>query len=169
MSSSMRALLAGLLLVFLFPGRASADNFTIPDPFTGYDSTLRHRTGASGFTDTYTFLMPSGHDGISGDFYYANITPGASGVLRLLDSGNNLLSAWNWTPGTYNYSAFGLTAGETYKLRVRGTPIARDGWYQFHASPAPEPHEWVLLLAGLGIVVASARRRRRAVQVPASV
>ncbi|MBI4754091.1 MAG: PEP-CTERM sorting domain-containing protein [Betaproteobacteria bacterium] len=160
MPSLLRAVLSRLWLAVLLSSPAFAGDFTIPDPFTSYDSTLRHRTGATDFTDTYTFLLPIGHDGISGDFYYANLTPGASGVLRLLDNTNNVLSAWDWPAGTYSFSAFGLTAGQTYKIRVRGTPIAADGWYQFHATPAPEPHEWALMLAGLGMLALVARRRR---------
>jgi hypothetical protein len=68
--------------------------------------------------------------------------------------------------------AFGNAAGTTLNIAAANTNVRfywlddhwndNQGGLSLNVTPVPEPHEWAMLLAGLGMVGAIARRRRRA-------
>lgn len=74
--------------------------------------------------------------------------------------------------GTLNLTGLGLAAGADGKLRIEfseefkdfGLNVAEGQWASgsltFDVSPVPEPASAALLLAGLGVVAARARRQR---------
>lgn len=54
-----------------------------------------------------------------------------------------------------------LTAGQTYSFELKGT--ASQATYTVTLAPVPEPETWAMLLSGIGLLGAVARRRRSAV------
>jgi hypothetical protein len=60
----------------------------------------------------------------------------------------------------------GPLAVNSYQARVQGTATGSLGGSYVYAmaAPVPEPHEWAMMLAGLGMVGVIASRRRRAAQ-----
>jgi hypothetical protein len=58
----------------------------------------------------------------------------------------------------------GLFAAGPYQLTVSGTPnggFGGVGTVDVITTPVPEPHEWAMMLAGLGLVGWAARRRKK--------
>lgn len=87
-------------------------------------------------------------------------------TVQLYDSGNNLLANLDNNPGSsadYKVGSGVFPVGNDYYFTVSGNATGSlGGQYVFAVStlPVPEPETYAMLLAGLGIMGAVARRRK---------
>lgn len=124
-----------------------------------------------------------------GTQWFFNVPTGTTSILlqlqQLSSSFSGVFELWNYN--SYNPGQFQLLAGSPVSLtvppdsvgdgllftgnfsglyKVWAGPIkpadtfATAGSYEFAVTAVPEPHEWAMMLAGLGLVVWMARRRR---------
>ena len=131
-------------------------------------NTYQNSVDVSGsFEDLYTFTLPSQFTGLTGSYFavdyvglgldtYLTVGQGAPGVgstVPLPITGS--LSGLN--VASYQ-STFNLTAGGAYWFKLSGYGEAAS--YTVTLAPVPEPETYALLLAGLGLMGAVARRRQ---------
>lgn len=131
-------------------------------------NTYQNTVAVSGvFEDLYTFTLPSQFTGLTGSYFavdyvglgldtYLTVGQGAPGVgstiaLPITGIVNDVNVA------SYE-STFNLTPGETYWFQLSGHGLAAT--YTVTLAPVPEPETYALLLAGLGLMGAVARRRQ---------
>jgi len=131
-------------------------------------NTYQNSVDVSGsFEDLYTFTLPSQFTGLTGSYFavdyvglgldtYLTVGQGAPGVgptgpLPITGSLSGLNVA------SYQ-STFNLTAGGAYWFKLSGYGEAAS--YTVTLAPVPEPETYALLLAGLGLMGAVARRRQ---------
>ena len=131
-------------------------------------NTYQNTVEVSGtFDDLYTFTLPSQFTGVTGG--YLAVDYAGTGL-------NTILAFGQGTPGgglatglilnesldgfavaSYQ-STFNLTPGGTYWFQLAGNGDAAS--YTVTLAPVPEPETYALLLAGLGLMGAVARRRQ---------
>jgi hypothetical protein len=134
-----------------------------------------------------------------GTQWFFNVPTGTTSVLlqleQLSSSFRGVFELWNYN--SYNPGQFQLLQGSPVALTVppdaAGSgllftgdfsglykvwagpitggdgPFQISGSYEFSVTAVPEPHEWAMMLAGLGLVVWMARRRRSDVAPVAAV
>ena len=131
---------------------------------TGQNAAFFNTAVINPFTDWYSFTIPAGSEGSGG----ANvISLGATNVIFSLFSLYDSVSNTTWagaTGGTTSSLSFsGGAAPGSYTLSVAGYKVnlARSGSYagNIAIAPVPEPETYAMLLAGLGLLGFSARRR----------
>jgi len=157
-------LVATTALGFGFVGAAHAAQIPLTGAY-GFDTdsswgspTTFHYYGQS-FADSFQFSL-SGDAKIS--LYLGTVSLGDWSVY-VTDAGTGkMLTSFDKPTGTFDVASLG--AG-SYNLWVSGNPLGDHGSYSIGitSSPTlavPEPETYAMLLAGLGIVGAVARRRR---------
>jgi len=111
-------------------------------------------TSLSNVTGSFDYLLNA--VGASGNTYTGSAISGLTASLYL---GNTLKS----TSTGLNYSFSNLLSG-TYTLKASGT-VANGGFNllitNYTVTPVPEPETYAMLLAGLGVMGAIARRRSK--------
>lgn len=178
MKSTLKMLVAATALWFgLGMGAANAGGYftgfdqDIDDP-TFYSGTFGHTlitgTIGSSFIDHIAIGFPDFGTGYNGD---ANIRVGMRGPLDTVSL--NQFDLFDLT--TFTTVASGITAGgglsdftfstignHSYELIIGGIKDLSGASYagNISVSPIPEPETYAMLLAGLGLIGFSARRRR---------
>lgn len=119
--------------------------------------------GAGAFTDSYAFsLAPAAQvvgSGVSlelplGSLFLLHID---NLTLSLYDAGDSLLDTWSGNPADFDT----LLAAGNYTLKVSGTADGlAGGAYLFSIAAVPEPGQWALLAAGLGLLALRKRKER---------
>jgi hypothetical protein len=177
----IKALLAVATLAFL--GSTSTQAAAAVDPYYNWGTltvtSTVHQEGAGGaagpgdtFNDVYTFSLaaPGAYsDGsvASLDFSqdYGMLT-GLTGTVSLLGLATNQSYAFGGTNGyTPTNLSFGKLAAGAYTLTVSGAATGVDGGVyafgmNFTPAPVPEPESLAMMMAGLGLMAAVARRRK---------
>jgi hypothetical protein len=119
------------------------------------------------FDDTYTFSLPGSFSGVTGG--YLGFDFDGSGLNTFLTVGQGTPGAGlmvslpiNTTMGGVDVasyqSTFSLTPGGSYWFKLSGSGDLAS--YTVTLAPVPEPETYALLLAGLGLMGAVARRRQ---------
>ena len=134
----------------------------------GYGANIFNSNVTSPFTDWYTFTIPAGSNGSGASNV---ISLGATNVIFSLFQLYDSVSSTTWsgiTGGTTSSLSFsGGAAPGSYTLTVSGYKVtpALNGLYagNISISPVPEPETYAMLLAGLGLLGLSARRRNSSV------
>jgi hypothetical protein len=173
MINNIKKLVLGLAAILAIAGPASATTFNnVP---TNGTPVVAYATPS--FDDTFNFSLDSL---ISPYFSVAGVAVSSSSVLdfpapfpdivipavtftkfALYELGSTV-EIWSATPGTSFFSKSGILEAGDYTLRIWGTADATYGGgyvVALQAAPVPEPGEWAMILAGLGIVGFMARRR----------
>lgn len=94
--------------------------------------------------------------------------PATDQILGTVISGVNNTLFGEHPTDAWSIEAFGLQSGY-YALRVDGRVLGAGGGAfggDFTISPVPEPQTWGMLLAGLGLLGATALRRRTLARLP---
>jgi hypothetical protein len=142
--------------------------------------TVQERTGsfASGsFADTFNFSIGAEHQGFLGSAVglASNGTPTIGSISDLtftLFAGSNATGPIQGSVTSANGSLIDLSGAlveGAYSVRVSGLIAngALGGGYGLAVSAAPEPAEWMMLLAGLMLVAFVARRKASLMAGPA--
>jgi hypothetical protein len=131
-------------------------------------NTYQNTVEVSGtFADLYTFTLPGQFSGVTGGYFAVDYlglgldtqltvgqgTPGTGSLISLPING----SLDGFAVASYQ-STFNLTPGGTYWFQLSGSGEAAS--YTVTLAPVPEPETYALLLAGLGLMGAVARRRQ---------
>lgn len=167
--SRMAAVVLTMWLGFA-AGTANASSVTLSSwtatPGGGYAAGFFNVVGTS-FNDWINFSLPSPSSG-TGNSNVINLSTYGSVVFDTFELWNTVTSSLitDALPGssTASSSVVLFFAGETvpgsYQLRIGGYSDV-DGSYagQILVSPVPEPETFAMLLAGLGLLGFSARRR----------
>lgn len=166
-TSLKKSRLAFGVALALAAGSAGATTYTLPTNGAPVGSLV-----GSSFADVFNFnlLAPSNIAGIGQSVSMTFSFPPPFGTVvlppvtftsvSLLDSGNHII--WSSGSPSANFSFTGSSlAADIYHLNVVGTASGYGGGYavSLMAAPVPEPGEWAMMLAGLGIVGIMARRR----------
>jgi PEP-CTERM motif len=159
-------------------GVAQAAVTDINPSWSGLDNGFFSGSKTGAFIDFFTFTLPSGSDNSGGASVIAGFTnksnltisefelEDVSGLTKSqiqADSDANIIIETfpNSSTGTLSFS--GLNNTSTYALEVEGNLAngATHGSFAGNVSvnPVPEPSTYAMLLAGLGLVGFSARRR----------
>ena len=139
-------------------------------PTAGFNAVFGNTGVAATFNDSFLFTMPVGSSG-----------SGAANLIELAVTGNNIiLSAFNlfstvggvesiFATGTFSgiFASLSFANGPVpgnYRLNVQGSetnPLLSASYAgNIAISPVPEPETYAMLLAGLGLIGYSARRRK---------
>ena len=119
------------------------------------------------FDDTYTFSLPGSFSGVTGG--YLGFDFDGSGMNTILTVGQGTPGAGLMVSLPINtalggvdvasyQSTFSLTPGGSYWFKLSGSGDLAS--YTVTLAPVPEPETYALLLAGLGLMGAVARRRQ---------
>lgn len=173
MTSFFKALpLAVALAAGFAAGAAQATTFTQVTPLTATPSVHVFAPASGSFFDTYNFSVSSASL-LSGA---ANNLPLSLGFLNVLNITGLTVNVWdNHHPsgltnfgsfaGNNNTYTFNLPAAGDYHVDITGTATGLAGGsyaVTLSAAPVPEPETYAMLLAGLGVMGAIARRRKAA-------
>ncbi|MCD6681932.1 MAG: FxDxF family PEP-CTERM protein [Burkholderiaceae bacterium] len=153
--------------LFAFAGQANADTWNA-GTLTSAASVHTFINPAGTFNDYVNFQIPSlsdlGASAVPLNLTFPGVSFGVTGLTGyLFDALNgvgNQLHTMQGDNATYTFSNLG--AG-SYSFRFTGDAASGGGGYMVGLSVAaiPEPSEWAMMLAGLGLVGAVAARRRR--------
>ncbi len=132
----------------------------------GYATSFFNVVGTT-FTDWLDFTLPAGSSGNGASNVISLTTTGAVtfSKFELWDTANSSLISSGSTGGSTSYLSFsGGAVPGAYELRVDGSssssgPNAYAG--SVVISPVPEPETYAMLLAGLGLIGFTARRRKQ--------
>ena len=156
-----RLLAAGALALGLQVAPALAATYNVGAlSATPYVHSATLPTGS--FLDTYNFSVASpalvASSAVSLDLLWGSLSLLHIGnlTLSLYDGGDNLLGSWSGSPVNLN----SLLGVGSYHAEVSGQADGLSGGaYRFSIAAIPEPGQWTLVLAGLGLLGAIARRR----------
>jgi hypothetical protein len=132
--------------------------------------------GSGSFADIFNFSIGAEHQGFLGTALglASDGTPTIGSISNLtlaLFAGSNATGPIQGSVASTNGSLIDLSGAlveGAYSLRVSGFANgALGGGYQLAVSAAPEPAEWLMLLAGLTLLVFVARRKAGLMAVPA--
>jgi hypothetical protein len=159
---------------------------TVGDGVGGFNAhfgdTFTASTVGSTFTDVFTFNIgtpfdtassvtssylntPQTKDLLITGFSLYRYDPATMAILGTAVAGINETGFGSHPTDSWSLSAFGLSSGY-YALQVNGRVLGEGGGAfggDLTISPVPEPQTWAMLLAGLGMVGMTARRRVRLV------
>jgi hypothetical protein len=178
MNTAIRSFVAGALVSFAIgaPSISSATTFIFSQG-SGTFGPISQPVLTGSFSHAYTFpaiVTPS----LIGGFVSSVTFAPTSIAFNMTTSGLQRFDGSNWsllTPFTFTTQSLGsvsLTSGlfgnpsiaaGTYRLLVEGSVLNGPASYTVQSSvtPVPEPHEWAMMLAGLGLVGWVARRRKK--------
>lgn len=164
-SSSLFRMTAVAAVLCMAAGTASANTTTITLDSTGFASfgnSVSHAAGVS-FSDTFDFTMPTSATGGS-DSLISIVSNGIDFTNFALMQGANVIASGSGL-GSVTLSDFTFAAGmNPYSLVVDGTTTVKSSNNGYggsiQVSPVPEPKTYAMLLAGLGLLAFTARRRR---------
>ena len=132
--------------------------------------TIQHLDTVS-FNDIFNFNMPtSGLSALLADFqvsFNAGNLYDINSLTANLYNGSNASGSWiaslSGSGTDVVNDSFGLTAGNSYSIRVSGTPVGSAGGMYAYAFTAtvPEAETYAMMLAGLGLVGLMTWRRTR--------
>jgi opacity protein-like surface antigen len=145
---------------------------------TAHTSAVIATTGS--FSDTFEATTTSPYNSALGTLYVTGLTANFSDLkLTFFDANNTLIgtaksenigvkSGATNLKATFSDSkvAWNLGAGTTYKFvvsgtsKVAGSSLAVNGLYFSNIAAVPEPETYAMLLAGLGLMGAIAKRRK---------
>ena len=127
----------------------------IVDPGQTFTDYLNFNLLASPLSTLVSTVTIAPFIGFETGTFSANLSSGTSPGGSLIGSVALGGSQFNLAPGAYSITVTGTALsspaiGGSYNLMV--------------AAPVPEPHEWAMMLAGLGLVGWAARRRKAAAE-----
>lgn len=185
LSKLMKFLAVAAAALTVTAGSAIAANYSLDDGLPGTepqfpgDLTKSVFVGAGAFTDLFFFdvdKIGGGSTSVASPIYVSFAPTNAPTVLNLgsttvslFSQVGTLLASQTGTGAssfTFNTTLPSLAplAGNPdayFWVQVAGTATGDvGGVYSVSISPVPEPHEWAMLLAGLGMLGVAARRRR---------
>jgi len=155
---------------------------TVGDGVGGFNAhfgdTFTASTVGSTFSDVFTFNIgtpfdtassvtssylntPQTKDLLITGFSLYRYDPATMAILGTAIAGINETGFGSHPTDSWSLSAFGLSSGY-YALQVNGRVLGEGGGAfggDLTISPVPEPQTWAMLLAGLGMVGMTARRR----------
>ena len=158
---------------------------TVDDGVGGFNAhagdTFTASTVGSTFTDVFTFNVGTPFDAaasVTSSYLNTPLTkdllitglslyrydPSTMAVIGTAITGINETGFGSHPTDSWSLSAYGLSSG-SYALRVDGRVLGEGGGAfgaDLTVSPVPEPRTWGMLLAGLGILGATALRRKAA-------
>lgn len=178
-----KSLAAALIAsICALPAAAASYSDQFPTEFSSVTGSIGHFAPEVGY-----FWSAARGDQVSQTYSGTGVFGATSLTLDILVSQNVLtdhiewdvyvngtdVGDWNWTAAqgtgymheTYNFAAI---AGDSYEIKLAVKNEVPDGWgsialnydSSMTISAVPEPESWALLMAGLGVVGAIARRRR---------
>ncbi|MDO8414295.1 MAG: FxDxF family PEP-CTERM protein [Gallionellaceae bacterium] len=144
---------------------------TFTDNVTSHDAVFGNPAVRGSFSDTYTFTIPTGAGteggavAISGWGFTGPTHWITSFTLTDVTTG---IVVGSGSPGTTsNYTFSGLNPADSFALNVMGTAMKVRGSGSYTGSiqitptsPIPEPDTYAMVLAGLGLLGFTARRRK---------
>jgi hypothetical protein len=168
--SSLLGMTSAAVLCVAAGVASAAPSFAI-DPMTGFGSFTDSKPATGSFTDYFTFNMPStATTGLSGihvtgnspliDFTYLGLFQGTVGLGQYVTSASSIGAQ------TLDLTSFILPGANPYPnayyVEVMGKASNGNPGYggTISVSPVPEPKTYAMLLAGLGLLAFTARRRR---------
>lgn len=155
---------AAIALILVSAAAVQAATFNIGALGNTYTNTVDVQ---GTFEDVYTFNLPGSFSGVTGG--YLGFDFDGSGLTTFLTVGQGTPGAGlmvslpiNSTLGGVDVasyqSTFSLTPGGSYWFKLSGSGDLAS--YTVTLAPVPEPETYALLLAGLGLMGAVARRRQ---------
>lgn len=164
-STFTRALVAAALAIGFYTAPAAAATHNNVGPLSTMPYVNAVTVPAGSFLDTYSFSIFGPHrvaagsaavDFMSGALSFLHIS---NLSLSLYDSGNNFLGSQTGVFANMNSVNIGLPNGN-YRFDVAGTANGlAGGVYAFSIAAVPEPEQWALFAAGLGLLGVMSRRR----------